>query len=388
MDTQQHLSSVMMPISATYHGADDWESTGLDYGDYSRMTTHTHVQSGERRKPTPLWVFNRTDLRDVLCLAMEVRAGLVRIWDVPIKRISSWRGGTEVERLARAEGACLEQVKVLEARVKALCSQYLTADEAKRTRLAEQIEHVDTQVRSYRAGPKLFAGVVYHYYHQRLDSVGVGLAMGIKPPLVRQMLLRLNQTWDVVQEMRSGERKLVPWKSKLLTARRQRALRAVQSHTAGATWAKVAKRVGCTFGSLRKLLIAEGLYQPIKPGWDGKTVINRAEAVAMRNEGLTLKEIGKRFGKSESAVWFALKREQQGKTASERTHGRRVEPEAIMDLIAQGWTQRRIADHTGCHRSTIAQSIARYKRKQAAESSQCVVSLPERADNSTPNYRP
>jgi DNA-binding CsgD family transcriptional regulator len=345
----------MMPIEATYHGAEEgWHSTGLDYGDYSRMATHSHKPSGERRLPTPAWVFNHRDMREVITLAMEVRAGLVRPLDDggKNKRVTSWRGGTEPERLARAEQRCGELAARYEKTLKELCEDYTTnPDAAAREKLAKHIEHVDGLVKSYRAGAKLLAGVVYNYYHLRLDSVGAATAIGMRPPFVRQVLFRLNKIWEVVQEIRTGERKLMPWKPRAATRRQQAAQRAVALHGAGMTWEEAAKKLGySSFGGLRKLLIEQGLYEPNPkhPGWDGKRIIDYAAVMRLRAQGVTYKAIAEQLGFTEVAVWQAIRRGKQGTPACERTSYRTIDPEKVLQLRAQGLTHKEISKQLGC----------------------------------------
>jgi transposase len=386
------IAQTHYPVHA-WHDGEEWQSTGLDHSDYRRMATHTHKQSGERRLPTPSWVFNHTDLREVICLAMEIRACLVRLLeDGPQgRRVTSWRTGTEAERLARAEKVCTELAAEQEKRLRALCSDYTTSpDAAARERLAKHIEHIDGIIKSYRAGAKLFAGTVYHYYHLGLDSVGVGLAMGIRPPLVRQTLFRLSRVWEAVQEIRNGERKLVtPEQLKQVRAqqtieqrkkervpikdrsREERALIAVKMHNKGKPWKKVARRLGyADFGGLRRLLISQGLYQPTgnHVGWDGRRIVDYAAAAELHAQGLNYREIAERLGFTDVAVWKAIKRGKPGVPASERHNIQlKIDPEQVLALRAQGLNYKEISKRLGCSLSGACAAVRRMQRKALRE---------------------
>src|SRR5438552_7573399 len=63
-------------VDSQFGGVDEWDSPGIAYEDYTRMRCVNHKPSGERRYPTPAWALNDNDLRQVLVLYYERRAGL------------------------------------------------------------------------------------------------------------------------------------------------------------------------------------------------------------------------------------------------------------------------------------------------------------------------
>lgn len=217
------------PVSAR-KGADGWESPGISWDDYGRMSTHSHKQSGERRLPTPVWAVNDDLLQQVLVSFMEERAGYRKN-----------QAGTLTARLARAvkaiiahrprqiatlTGLCKEYVQIkklglspdtTDAQWNAARKQpYLTvADETKgllfeeearvdaenkrKRELEIQIEALDTYLRyTPDGGAGTIAAIVYLYYRAGLDSVGVGIELKLKPPHIRQILWRLYSTADRV----------------------------------------------------------------------------------------------------------------------------------------------------------------------------------------------
>lgn len=213
------------PVSAikTQEG---WTTPGLDFGDYSRMSTQQRKQSGERRLATPKWAVNNEMLQELLVAFMEERAGFRKK-----------QKGTLLVRLERAKAAIINQRPNKIAILDRLCAQYVNlkrfgfkpdiSDEEARfmaedvfgrafmfasdpdTRLGArevltdnkcrdweiEIEGLDTYLRVHETGgAATIASIVYLYYRVGLDSVGVGAELGLKPPHVRQTLWRLFET--------------------------------------------------------------------------------------------------------------------------------------------------------------------------------------------------
>src|SRR5262249_7218535 len=168
-------------------------STGIAFEDYERMSTQTRKPSSERRLPTPDWAVHDGKLRELLVNHLELRAGFRHA-----------QPGTQPERLARAVAKLKESTQEKVTVIKRLCHEYTTIKRSNQSdpRLRElqtQIENLDTQLRLINKPAELLIGIVYHYYRQRLDSVGTGLALGIKPPMVRATIWRLNRTWARMQ---------------------------------------------------------------------------------------------------------------------------------------------------------------------------------------------
>ena len=174
------------PVSVEFQ-AEGFQTPGVSFEDYSRMSTQVRKQSGQRRLRTPSWAVNERQLRALLVRFFERRAGF-----------RSPQPGTYAERLQRAD----EKFKALSAsRIQVmdkLCGEYVQlrstgADPARQRELERTIEGIDTLLRV--GGLGVVARVIYLYYGVGLDSVGVGTEVGCKPPHVRQILLRLHKEW-------------------------------------------------------------------------------------------------------------------------------------------------------------------------------------------------
>jgi hypothetical protein len=196
--------------------------TGISFEDYVAMSTRQHKPSNERRLPTPIWATNDELLRNLLVVFMEERCGIKN------------PQGTLLERLKVAQQAVINQHSRMRETLHRLCIEYVQlkqrgvlktekevdAEITKRygqpplpfgveynkklvesDRLRElevEIEGLDTYLRYTRTGgADVLAAIVYLYYRAGLDSVGVAIELGLKPPHVRQLLWRLWQTWNM-----------------------------------------------------------------------------------------------------------------------------------------------------------------------------------------------
>jgi hypothetical protein len=163
--------------------SDGWESNGLSYDDYRSMHLTKRKSVAERRLPTPDWATNDKQLRDVIVCFMEKRAGFKKP-----------RNGTPEQRLARANARRLCVKHYWEEKIEARCKEYVTVtDPARRKKLGELIESMDTIIRFIGKEGALACGVVYRYYRLGENSVEVAAALGTRPPHVRQILWRLHK---------------------------------------------------------------------------------------------------------------------------------------------------------------------------------------------------
>src|SRR5579871_5931128 len=64
------------PVSAEFHGHDDWSSPGLSYEDYVSMHTHARKLDASRRYVTPAWALNDEALREIIVRYVEARANM------------------------------------------------------------------------------------------------------------------------------------------------------------------------------------------------------------------------------------------------------------------------------------------------------------------------
>jgi hypothetical protein len=188
-DQHQFQGRRQHPVHANFI-AGEWRSSGIAFEDYTRFNTQNHKPSAERRLPTPDWAVNDDKLREVLVVYLEHRA-----------RAGHKQPGTQAERLARAVAKLRASTPAKIALIKKLNHEYATLKRSdprhpRLRKLEIQIENLDTQLRLMIRPAEVLIGVVYYYYRARLDSVGTGLALGIKPPAVRQTLRRLRRTWE------------------------------------------------------------------------------------------------------------------------------------------------------------------------------------------------
>ncbi len=335
-----------MPVESEFHGGDDWTCTGIGWDDFSRMAVHTHKLNSARRKETPAWALSVKQTAQVVAWYMEQRSGM---------RHPS--GGTIERRIRRAEKRIREnQIPLLRATIAELCKRYMTAQGEEREQLAILIENRDTQVAVAERGAKLVTGVISYYLHQGWNSVDTARVLHLKPPHVRQLVYRLRRCAAEV------ERGIVA-----KPRRREQAEKAIKLRELGLQWHEVARRVGFKdFAGLRRILILEGLYKPTRPGWDGKTfVVDYASARALRDQGLSYHKIAKQLGTSAGSVWCALNRaNRQCIPATERHHGRMIDPEKVAALRTEGMTFKQIGAQIGCKSGSAFQALQRWRERQ------------------------
>src|SRR5258708_5683167 len=187
-----------MPVSADFHAEGAVESPGLSFDDYSRMQTVTHkLATGSRSSKTPVWAVNDNLLRKVLVRYVEIRAYL---W--------APQAVTEQERLERAQAAITAKRPAMIAVLKKLCKEHSSlsqrwplspAEEERKQMLGIEIQGMDTVLRLDKDIVKIAIGCVFCFYRRGLNSVETGEQLGIKPPHVRAILLRLRTTWERIE---------------------------------------------------------------------------------------------------------------------------------------------------------------------------------------------
>src|SRR5262249_1171564 len=148
--------------SATFHGGDSWDSTGLDFSDYARCGRATHKLSGARRLDTPEWALVPSKLRAVIVRVMELRALFV-----------APQPGTDGERLARAQARIADRLPGKEEALTKTCQQFVAmksdpaASPERIKKLSECIESLDSEILTLRQpdhGASQLVGIVNYYY--------------------------------------------------------------------------------------------------------------------------------------------------------------------------------------------------------------------------------
>jgi len=130
--------------------------------------------------------------------------------------------GSYEQRLARIDKEAKRRIPETLARLKILNAEYADLSSDKRTdpeylrRLAIEVQNLDTQIVLARRGvAAVMTSVVYNYYHNGWSSSDVANELGIKPPMVREWLYRLNHSVGRVFNL---GRKPIVWKPEMRRA--------------------------------------------------------------------------------------------------------------------------------------------------------------------------
>jgi hypothetical protein len=206
------------PVSAASDGHGGFNTPGVSFEDFSRMTTMQRKTTGERRLPTPSWAVNDSELQHVLTVFMEERAGFLKHKDLPRAEKKDLTPEALKARLQKATEKELSRRAGKLAVMKRLNEEYVHIrqqgflSDGEQTRLREletEIQGLSTYLRySQNGGADVVAGMVYLYYRTGMDSVGVASELGIKPQHVRQTLWRLHRTAERI----AGIKRVVPTK--------------------------------------------------------------------------------------------------------------------------------------------------------------------------------
>lgn len=299
------------PVHAEYGADHEWTSTGIGFEEYSRMQTVTRAVAPGRQLETPSWAVNDAQLGELLVVFLEERAFNGR---------SGLQTGTLLERLANAQKKLIENCqKHLIPNIDRLCGKLvslkrnapLTQETQKKIRSLEtQIENLDTRLRFEQkdGGASLVTGAVFYFFRCGLDSVGAAEQLSVKPPLIRQIIWRLRQTWAKLEGWRldpssrpvpkTPKPKRIPQPKRLSVDVERGALLLAQRHTLK----DAAMLLGVSRGSLRAALAKAGLRQPrvIKK----KTIINRQQTTKERYVSLAEKLASANGGKIPTCGWL------------------------------------------------------------------------------------
>jgi len=182
------------PVEARFAAGGEVESNGISWEDYGRMGRFQHKLDSGRLSDTPSWATNDTQLRAVLVVYMERRAGLLKP-----------QPGTEAQRLQRAQEMLLKKSASLQASLDKMVRRYADillllkqnpadaeALEAKHF-CARQIQNLDTILLFNKDIAGKVLRVVHCYYRMGFTSVQVETETGLRPPHVREIIFRLRK---------------------------------------------------------------------------------------------------------------------------------------------------------------------------------------------------
>ena len=178
-------------VHVEHRAGSETESTNIAFDDYQRMHTETHKPFSYRRLAPPPWAMNDEQLRAVVTRCVERRAYMNRVNQYHPK-------GTDTERLAQAKQIIAarkqNQIEILDCLLD-IHRTLKKCGDAPAVRLAAQkVEEQDTQLIANEKPELLLLGVAYRYWRVGENSVEVGAALGIKPPLVRALCWRMRCT--------------------------------------------------------------------------------------------------------------------------------------------------------------------------------------------------
>lgn len=183
-DLHQFAGRRAMAVSATSKGRDDWDSTGLSFGDFSGMHVYSRKKMPQRRVPVPAWATDRKQTTELILKACENRFYI------------DDHSGTTAERLARIAKKSGAYLPTMRQTLVDLESKYHIRQVEGATNLEAievEIQNIDTQIVLAKRGiPAVMNAVVYCYYRLGWNSSTIAEEFGIKPPMVRIWLYRLN----------------------------------------------------------------------------------------------------------------------------------------------------------------------------------------------------
>lgn len=230
---------------------DGFESTGIAFSDFGRMHITKRAVRRKRRLPVPEWAVNTTSMRAVVLKFLENR---LYIHDTH---------GTDDERLQRIKEVAKYRLPHLEAEVKTRLQRYHAkaaagaGPEELRT-LAIEAQNADTALMIQRKGLAETAfAVVHYYYNLGMASTQVANTLGVKPPMVRIWLYRMNF-------LARGKTPPIS-KLRVLPEYMKARLRAVWAlKAAGKTTTECAAIIGVSTGSMNRYFKYLGKVEPHK----------------------------------------------------------------------------------------------------------------------------
>jgi hypothetical protein len=193
---QQFAHLGQKPISVRFDAHGVATSSGIDFDSYSRMQTTKKGYVWFWRTGIPDFVMKPAKLREVITRAVEIRAGFHK-WHSAL---------TQQERLVVAQKALDEKREAKIATLDSLCARLLRwrAHEPRPVvaKLESAIENIDTALRVDENAAAFIAAILFLSYRVRMNSTQVARELGLKPPMIRQILYRCN---IIARHIESGE---------------------------------------------------------------------------------------------------------------------------------------------------------------------------------------
>ena len=180
-------------MHAAYHGVDEgWSSTGLGYEEKESFSvTSNGVQPGAwRRRPTPDWALSDAKVKAVIVAFLEHRAYCNGHRTACTQLSLDERRRLAETRLQALEAGLLKQIDGLQARWR---DARKSGQHDAAAQLERKIEELDSRILVNRRAGAIAAGAIYYYLRAGLVSVETAELLKIKPPLVRQIVWRLEK---------------------------------------------------------------------------------------------------------------------------------------------------------------------------------------------------
>lgn len=202
--------------------------TGISYVDYSRMHIQRREVTPERRLATPAWALKDEYLRELVVVYLEERFYIRHAKGTLLERLERIRATAESVRPRKIELLkkyitgyhLIKSTQLCDVTDEEAIARYLAhpqqatalgpqqalfgAEFARKWLVSQelrdyemQIQNLDTDlVLTTNGGAAAIVAMCYLYYRAGWDSVAVGEELGFKPPHIRQILFRMNQTWQ------------------------------------------------------------------------------------------------------------------------------------------------------------------------------------------------
>jgi len=288
-----------------------WDTPGIAHADFASMHIHRRKEVA-RRLPKPEWAMNDKDLRRVVLLYCEGRLYIHPPADA-----------SDAERLKAIDARAKAVFPVKELELARLLKQYNelsqdpNADKERVRRLAILVQNRDSIIQILKRGlPALVMSVVFQSYRLGRDSSTVAQELGIKPPMVRIWLYRMNRLakglsasrwrrWNLYYERknlwpRESLRRLFEMRVLGHTVAECALAFGVSSSTLSARWNQ-------SFGGLTVNQIkAQALRSRRRSTAWNENALRRL--FVLRACGLTFAECGERFGRHLSVIQWVWKK--------------------------------------------------------------------------------
>jgi len=248
-DENQFAGRKQCAVSANYRGEDEWESTGISFQDLGGMTVKRRKVQQVRRLKTPAWAMSDEQTRAVVLRFVEDRLAIREHTD---------DNGTRLDRILFTSKGLLPEKKRQLEKLMLEYTRLATVGGSKTilASLAVQIQNRDSEILVLERGLVAVAtAIVYRYYRQGANSVQIAEELGIKSPMIRVWLYRMNTAANrlgigegsrkVNTTNRRYNREALPGKRSTVRAwPKEKVMVLFAMRTAGVPWRKCAQVLG------------------------------------------------------------------------------------------------------------------------------------------------